>query len=168
MRASVPWTSVLERIFQENSRALRWGFLEPWSQTEVFAALEATADETGWNPFPMEVPYVTFEPVSLPKPSGRDWRVKGAVKWIDLCLRSRNANEWLWVEFKARHAGSAERWEKAAIEARNAVRKDVVALLGLDTARTADLWRKPDWSTNAYWVAESLAPLADDLRGGSH
>lgn len=164
----MPWPSILESILGENRRALSWGFLEPWIQTEVFAALDALAEANGWDPFPMELPYVTFGPVSLPKPNGRDWRVEGAVKWIDLCLRSRRGNHWLWVEFKARHAGLGERRKKAALEARNAVRKDVVALLALDPNRTADLWSKPDWSTNAYWIAEALSPLSDDLRAGSH
>jgi predicted Zn-dependent protease with MMP-like domain len=52
------------------------------------------------------------------------------VKWIDLCLRSSDSNHWCWFEFKVRHKGLKERANKAALEARDAFHKDVVALLG--------------------------------------
>lgn len=168
MNHSVDWNEMLTTICDKSSRALRWGFPEPWIQTELFAALEARSDTSGWAPFPMEIPYVTFGPVKPPKPERRDWRTDGAVKWIDLCLRSKLENAWWWIEVKARHIGVDERRKNAALEARDVVRKDVVALAALDVARTATLWREPDWYTNAYWMEKSLAPLSVELSKGKH
>lgn len=159
---------MLATICGGSSRALRWGFPEPWIQTELFAALDARSDTSGWVPFPMEVPYVTFGPVNPPKLERRDWRTDGAVKWIDLCLRSTQENAWWWIEVKVRHIGVNERRKKAALEARDAFRKDVVALAALDVERTATLWREPDWYTNAHWMEKDLAPLSAELSKGKH
>lgn len=90
---SIAWASVLAEICRENSRALRWEFPEPWIQTELFAALDESTESNGWEPFPMELPYVTFGPVTLPRPGRRDWRTEGSVKWVDLCLRSKAADD---------------------------------------------------------------------------
>lgn len=164
----VRWEAILSQVVRNKEAALRWGFPEPWVQTEMFTALEGLAGTTGWQPLPMEVPYVTRAPVTLPKEGRRDWESEGAVKWIDLCLRSSSTNEWLWVELKVRHAGVGERALRAALDARNAFRKDIVALLALDPARTADLWREPDVATSAYWFEEALKPISSELRAGRH
>ena len=92
----------------------------------------------------------------------------GAVKWIDLCVRSTDASYWRWFELKVRHAGIDGRSKKAALEARRVFRKDVVALLGFDTNATADIWEHHDDFTKAYWFESYLKPHAQKLRSGKH
>jgi len=161
------FTSVCNR----DNGALKWGNPEPWVHAELFAEFEAQAQNSGWIPFTTEVPYVTLYPVQMPKPSNRDWKSIGAVKWVDLCLISEETEEpkeWCWFEFKVRHAGLSQRADKAAMEARDAFRKDIVALLGLDVNATADIWENPDCFTAAYWFKEILEPHIANLRPGNH
>lgn len=164
----VPWSKTISAVCERGEQALKWGFPEPWFQTETFVALDAAAESTGWRPLPMEVPYITFGPVTLPKPSNRDWTTQGAVKWVDLCMRSEDGQAWCWVEFKISQSDANGRAEKAALNARDAVRKDVVALMALDVQRTADAWTSPDQHTKAYWFEETLTPLSDEVRQGRH
>ena len=79
---------VFTSVCNRGNGALKWGNPEPWVHAELFAEFEAQAQNTGWIPFPTEVPYVTLYPIQIPKPSNRDWKSIGAVKWVDLCLRS--------------------------------------------------------------------------------
>ncbi|MFC1973903.1 hypothetical protein ACFLU2_00895 [Chloroflexota bacterium] len=148
--------------------ALKWGNPEPWVHAELFAEFNRRSGNSGWIPFKQEVPYLTYYPVQLPKPSNHDWKSIGAVKWIDLCLRSTDSDHWCWFEFKVRHIGLEERANKAALDARNAFCKDIVALLGFDTNATADEWRDPDSPTAAYWFESELRPHAEELRLGNH
>jgi len=148
--------------------ALTWGNPEPWVHAELFAEFSRQSGNSGWIPFDTEVPYVTYYPVQIPKPSNRDWKSAGAMKWIDLCLRSTNSDDWYWFEFKVRHAGSKERANKAALEARDAFRKDIVALLGFNPNATADAWSNPDYFTTAYWFESTLRPYIGKLRLGNH
>ncbi|GAJ17847.1 unnamed protein product, partial [marine sediment metagenome] len=98
----------------------------------------------------------------------REWKTAGAVKWVDLCLRSEADNAWCWFELKVRNIRRDERHEKAALQARNAFRKDVVALMGLDTDKTAHTWTAPDAYTKAYWFEDLLKPRAQSLPSGRH
>ena len=164
----LPWVETRSDICERGAHALRWGFAEPWFQTETFVALDSAANANGWQPLPMEVPYVTFEPVQLPKPKNRDWASQGAVKWVDLCLHSKDRRAWCWVEFKVRQTNNADMALQAALNARDVVRKDVVALMALDAQRTADTWENPDQFTKAYWFDETLSPYIEDVRQGQH
>jgi len=159
---------VFTSVCNRGNGALKWGNPEPWVHAELFAEFEAQAQNTGWIPFPTEVPYVTLYPIQIPKPSNRDWKSIGAVKWVDLCLRSEEPNEWCWFEFKVRHTGTSQRADKAAMEARDVFRKDIVALLGFDVNATADIWENPDYFTAAYWFESTLKPHTKKLRLGNH
>jgi len=164
----LPWKETISDICTRGTRALRWGFAEPWFQTETFVALDSAATSTGWEPLSMEVPYVTFAPVHPPKPKNRDWTTKGAVKWVDLCLHSQDHGAWCWVEFKVRQTIDGPMGLQAALNARDVVRKDVVAVMALDAHRTADAWKNPDRYTKAYWFEEQLKPLSEEVRQGLH
>ena len=157
-----------ETILSHNEDALRWGNPEPWVHAELYAEFKRQAPHTGWEPFYTEVPYVTAYPVQLPKTSNRDWISEGAVKWIDLCLQSDTNNDWCWFEFKVRHPREAYGRRKAASEARDAFRKDIVALMGFDVNATANIWGSPDDYTTAYWFEDTLKPYTEKLRLGNH
>jgi len=160
---------VFTKICTRDNGALLWGYPEEWVHAELYALFNAQAKSSGWIPFREEVPYVTRYPVVLPKPSNRDWKSAGAVKWVDLCLRSTKGNSWLWLECKARHADwSGLDRKKASKGALDAYRKDVVALLGFDVRATADTWENPDGYTRAYWFEPVLKPYAKDLLPGTH
>ena len=164
----LPWRETVSDICERGAHALQWGLAEPWFQTETFVALDSAAKSTGWKPLPMEVPYVTFGPVHPPKPRNRDWKTEGAVKWVDLCLHSADRQAWCWVEFKVRQTNNGDMALQAALNARDVVRKDVVALIALDPERTADAWTTPDQYTKAYWFEQTLAPLSEQVRQGQH
>ncbi|MFC1994308.1 hypothetical protein ACFLVI_03490 [Chloroflexota bacterium] len=155
-------------VCSRDNGALKWGNPEPWVHAELFAEFDSCSGSSGWIPFDTEIPYVTYYPVQLPKPSNRDWKSAGAMKWIDLCLRSTDSDHWCWFEFKVRHVGLKERANKAALDVRNAFRQDVVALLGFDPNATADEWSNPDSSTAAYWFESTLRPYIEKLRLGTH
>ena len=159
---------IFASVCARGNSALKWGNPEPWVQTEIFAEFHKLVKQSGWIPFNTEVPYVTHYPVQIPKPSNRDWKAMGAVKWIDLCLRSTDGNDWCWLEFKVRHAGINKRSRKADLEARGVFRKDIVALLGFNTNATAEIWRNPDNFTKAYWFESYLKQYGDKLRFGNH
>ena len=162
------WAEMVDTICRKGQQQLLWAYTEPWLQAEMFADLHARRESTGWEPLSVEVPYVTFVPFTPPRTAHRDWRTSGAVKWVDLCLRSHTTNEWVWIELKSRHAGTDGREASAGRQARNAVRKDIAALAALDPAKTADTWLVPDWYTRAYWFEATLAPFAEALREGTH
>jgi hypothetical protein len=162
------WTDVFSSVCDRGRDALLWGPAEPWVHIELFAELRRRAPLTGWAPFPMELPCVTFYPVRLPKQTNRNWQVDGAVKWVDLCLRSETGNKWCWFELKVRGAGGPGREKKAALEARDVFRKDVVALMGFDAYLTAETWVNPDIYTTAYWTESVLKPKAPSLSSGEH
>lgn len=93
----------------------------------------------------------------------------GGIKWVDLCLYSKVYNAWCWFEFKVRHAeNDPQRRQKAAFQARDVFRKDVVALMGFDAQLTADTWVNPDSYTKAYWFKNHLKPDAQKLCSGQH
>lgn len=159
----INWFNVFEAVCERGGRTLEWGLPEPWVHAELYAELKRRSSDTGWLPFPNEIPYVTHYPVQLPRPGTKDWRTEGAVKWVDLCLRSTAGDAWYWVELKVRHACDGGREQQAAASALNAYRKDVVALVGLDTERTAQTWTQPDQHTVVYWMDALLRPHADKL-----
>jgi hypothetical protein len=164
----VNWFDVFGVVCNRGHEALEWGLPEPWIHAELYVELKKRTSSTGWEPFSKEVPYVTFYPVQLPKKGGRDWKSSGAVKWVDLCLYAADSKAWCWFEFKVRHAGQGPRELQAARSARDAFRKDVVALVGLDVDRTADTWEQPDNYTTAYWFETLLKHRASDVRAGNH
>lgn len=162
------WAEAFEAVCSRGHNALEWGLPEPWIHAELYAELKQRVAVSGWIPFSTEIPYVTFYPVQLPKHTYRDWRVVGAVKWVDLCLRAEGHNAWCWFEFKVRHAGYGERHQEATRQAMTAVRKDIVALVGFSADLTANTWEYPDEHTRAYWFEDILQPLARDVRSGQH
>ena len=162
------WFDVFHSVCARGQEALEWGLPEPWIHAELYAELKRQAPSTGWAPLSTEVPYVTFYPVQLPKKENRDWEAVGAIKWVDLCLRSEADKAWCWFEFKARHAGLRGRKQKAALAARDALCKDAVALMGFDAALTADTWANPDRYTVAYWFESVLKPHTASLHTDEH
>lgn len=158
------WFDVFSTVCVRGQEALKWDIPEAWVHAELYAELRKRERSSGWMPFFTEVPYVTVYPVQLPKKTNRDWKVAGAVKWVDLCLRSKTRNAWCWFEFKVRHIRKDKRHQKAALDA---FRKDVVALMGFDLHKTADIWIEPDRYTRAYWLKD-LRPCAEGLRSGRH
>jgi len=160
------WLEVFEAVCKRGDDPLRWGLPEPWLHAELFAELSRRAPTTGWHPLPHEIPYVTHCPVVLPKK--RDLASRGAVKWIDLCLHAPDYSEWLWFEFKVRHAGKSEREEEANASAMDAVKKDIGALAGFDLNLTAKEWKQPDTATKSHWMPELLTPHAPTLAPARH
>lgn len=162
------WRTAFHAVCTGDGGALQWDLVEGWVHAELYAELARRASSTGWRPFHTEVPYVTAYPVQLPQETNRDWKGTGAVKWVDLCLHSEDYHDWCWFECKVRHTGEADRFQKAASEAREAFRKDVVALMGFDAEGTADVWATPDMRTRAYWFEDLLKPHVAALRFGRH
>ncbi len=75
------WIRAFQDVCEGAGEALTWGLPELWVQTELYVRFRRTAAESGWVPFPQEVPYVTRYPHDLPRK--RDWRLQGAIKWVD-------------------------------------------------------------------------------------
>ena len=163
---SPDWQALFSAVCDRGQAAFEWGFIEPWIHAELYTELKRQAASNGWEPFPIEVPYVTAYPVRLPRKESRDWRKDGGVKWADLCLRSKEANTWYWIEFKVRNARFERGIQKLALAARDAFRKDIVALMGFDINSTADIWTNLDTYTVAY--GEFLTPHAGSIRSRKH
>lgn len=166
--AGPDWVDALCTVCERGLQTLTWGNPEQWVQTELFATLESAAERTGWKPFPMEVPYVTLYPVTLPKGGRRDWAKDGAIKWVDLCVRQQTNNKWCWFELKVRHPGLGERTQVSLKGALDAFAKDFVGLCGLNVPMTVDAWSEPDQFTKAYWFESGLKPIASYLPAGDH
>jgi len=165
---SINWFNVFEAVCERGGSALEWGMPEPWVQVELYTELKSRCSDTRWMPFPNEIPYITRYPVRLPRSDNRDWRTEGAVKWVDLCLRSAAGDAWYWVELKVRHASKSEREQQDSDSALDAYRKDVVALMGLDAERTGQTWTQPDRHTVVYWMDSLLRPHAATLSTRRH
>jgi hypothetical protein len=160
---------VFSKLCARDNGALLWGNPEPWIHAELYAEFNARAQNSGWIPFREEIPYVTRYPVQKPRPSNRDWKSVGAVKYVDSCLRASTGTGWLWLECKVRHGNwSGLDEKKASGSALDAYRKDIVALLGFDVKATADIWEKPDSYTWAYWFEPVLKPHVEELLSGRH
>lgn len=161
------WLKIFEEVCERGHKggALNWGLPEQWVHAELYGEFKKQMRVNGWQPLSNEVPYITFYPVHLPKK--RQWWRDGAVKWIDICLNASKINEWYWFEFKVRHAGPFDRRRKTALDACNAFRKDVVALMGFDIDRTVATWLDPDQYTKAYYL-DDLKSSARDLRLNRH
>ena len=162
------WSDVFRVVCSRGQEALQWDLPEAWVHAELYAELRRRARSSGWMPFYTEVPYVSFYPVRLPKKTNRDWKVEGAVQWVDLCLHSKEYDDWCWFEFKVRHAQDPGHRQKAGLRAQEAFRKDVVALIGFDARATANTWANPDRYTKAYFFEKLLKPRAESLRSGRH
>lgn len=166
-RAPLPnWSELLEAVCARDSGALRWGLPEQWVNAELFAEMNRRSSRSGWIPLPQEVPYVTHAPATLPR--ARDWRVEGAIKWVDLCLHSPARDAWYWLELKVRHAGLDDRKGQARTSGLDALKKDVAALAAFDPELTAQCWLDPDESTKIHWANRLLAPNAKSLRSATH
>ncbi len=160
------WIRIFQDVCEDAGEALQWGLPEPWVQTELYVRLRRMAAESDWAPFPQEVPYVTRYPHQLPRK--REWRLQGAVKWVDLCLYPQKGRVWHWVECKVRHGAQGERVQRASEEAADAFCWDIVSLLGFLPEQTADEWKSPDVFTKAYWFEELLRPRAEGIKEGVH
>lgn len=153
------WVDAFRRVIERGKHgSLEWALPEPWIHAELFAVLKARAEQTGWSPFRIEVPYFTYSPVKAVK--GQRY----GIKWADLCLINQEATEWCWFEFKVRHCGKAARENIASRSARDAFKKDVVGLLGMDIQKTASIWSRPP----SYWIKDYLEEKVDGFRGSSN
>lgn len=169
LNSSLPdWEAAFRDVCSGSTCQLEWGLPEPWVQAELYSVLRQSAERSGWEPFATELPYITYYPVMLPKPGTRDWKSVGAVKWIDLCLHNKSANAWCWFELKVRQASTGSRDAAGTRAALDAAVKDYVGLCGFDVRETSSVWARPDQATQAYWIAETLGPYADELVGADH
>ncbi len=166
MVTGIDWRSLFEAVCRRGGVQLQWGLPEQWVHAELYAELWRRRGVLLWDPLPNEVPYVTWVPVRRPR--GDAWTRDGAVKWVDLCLRSTRENAWCWVELKVRHAGDPTRHQEADRSALDAVKKDLAALVGFDPQRTARAWANPDVNTKAHWFRTLLGPHVDAVGGGRH
>ena len=160
------WRDVFNQICSHREDLLRWGLPEPWVQTELFSRLSQNKLATGWEPIANEIPYVTYFPVYTPR--HRDVRSQGAVKWIDLCLVNHQLETFCWMELKVRHTGTSERTTQANKDAQSAIKRDVVALMGMNVDLTRDSWVNPDEFTATHWFKDVLDPLKGKLVGYKH
>ena len=160
------WRDVFHRICSNREDLLRWGLPEPWVQTELFSRLSQENAATGWAPIANEIPYATYFPVDTPR--HREVSSRGAIKWIDLCLVNHTLKSFCWMELKVRHTGTSERATQANKDAQGAIKRDVVALMGMNVNLTRDCWENPDEYTATHWFKEVLDPLTDKLAGYKH
>jgi hypothetical protein len=153
------WFDAFESVAKKGeSGALEWALPEPWVHAELYSELKRIQGRSGWNPFPVEVPYFTKSPVAP-----RKGKTEG-VKWADLALRSQEDGDWCFFEFKVRHVGRGGRIDLAARSARDAFKKDIVGLMGLDVGETAYTWKNPDRWTSIYWIDEHLTHRIEQLK----
>lgn len=158
------WSECFKKILSNHRRAIEWGLPETWVHAELYAELANKNEATGWTPLPTEIPYVTLFPVVPGR--GINARPDGVVKWSDLCLHTTDYSSWCWMELKVRHVGDVERASKAAKQALDVFRKDVVALQGFRAEETAEKWRDPDES--AFYYSKRLTKLAKQVHFGKH
>ncbi len=64
--------------------------------------------------------------------------------------------------------GKINRSQQAALQARDAYRKDAVALIGMDVNTMAETWTNPDRYTVAYWFRKLPEPRTQGLLFGRH
>jgi hypothetical protein len=138
-------------------KALEWDLPEAWLHAELFSHLKEASDTTKWMPFPTEIPYFT-ESAVLP----RGGKTSG-VKWADLCLVNQKTLEWCWFEFKVRHLGSGTRKMAAALSGRNAFKKDVVRLMGMNISETQSIWEHPPPGVKSHIIPTHLSGKAASL-----
>jgi hypothetical protein len=149
------WIKAFEQsVKRGGDGALEWGLPEAWLHAELYSALKASSKSTGWLPFPTEVPYFTNCPVYPQK------GFRGGVKWVDLCLQNSQSNEWCWFELKVRHVGLGDREHRAAISARDSLKKDVVGLMGLDVLKTQQTWLNPQPHVKSHIITTHLSDKA--------
>ena len=106
--------------------------------------------------------------ITLPKITNRDWKKIGAVKYVDICLRNNDKNEFLWFEFKVRNTSYHHNSLQANTESRDAFKKDVVALIGFSAELTSDAWSKPDKYTKSYRYDTLLKDSTEYIATAKH
>ena len=158
---NINWPKIFTEVINKDNGALKWGLPEPWVHAELYCAF--LKEHINWTPFSDEVPYVTYYPVTLPKIANRDWRKIGAVKYIDICLKNNEKNEFLWLEFKVRNTSYNSNSLQANMESRNAFRKDIVALIGFSAKLTSKTWSEPDKYTKSYKFDKLLNSHPDSI-----
>lgn len=163
---NINWLKIFSKVIKKDTGALKWGLPEPWVHAELYSA--TTKEETNWTPFPDEVPYVTYYPVTLPKITNRDWRKIGAVKYVDMCLKNNDKKEFCWLEFKVRNTTYHSNSLQANIESRDAFRKDIVALIGFSAELTSEAWSKPDKYTKSYKYDKLLKDYTEYIAKAKH
>ena len=163
---NINWPQIFTEVIKNNKGALKWGLPEPWVHAELYCAF--LKEHINWTPIPDEVPYVTYYPVTLPKITNRDWKKIGAVKYIDMCLKNNDKNEFLWFEFKVRNTSYHHDSLQANKEARDAFKKDVVALIGFSAELTSDAWSKPDIYTKSYRYDTLLKDSTEYIASAKH
>jgi len=138
------WVELFTAILTRGQEALEWGLPEPWCHAELYRELKSREAESGWIPFPDEIPYVTCYSAKM----------TGSIvgnKWADLCLCTRAGDVWYWFELKARKKVADESLRTTRAEqADAALRDDIAALVGFDVQRTAQAWENNKSSSNHY------------------
>jgi hypothetical protein len=165
-RNKINWPQIFTEVIKKDKGALKWGLPEPWVHAELYCAI--FKEEISWTPFPDELPYVTYYPVKLPKITNRDWEKIGAVKYVDMCLENTDKNEFLWFEFKVRNTSYHHNGLQANREARDAFKKDVVALIGFSPELTYKAWSKPDVYTKSYRYDTLLKDSTEYIASAKH
>lgn len=146
----INWLEIFKNVCKKDNGALDWGLPEQWVHAELFSELKRQSNTNNWEPFSDEVPYITFYPVNLPKLTNRDWKKIGAVKYVDLCLKSIDLIEFLWFEFKVRNITYHKNLFQANFESRDTYKKDIVSLIGFSKELTSNIWKIQDTYTKSY------------------
>lgn len=111
-------------------------------------------------PFPFEVPYSTYFPIT----KNPEWVSAGGVKLADLCQFESTNNNWYWYEFKGCQCRERLKYPKYPFIS---FTNDIVALAGFDADRTASMWQNPRNGIKDYRF-ESLKSHIGQLQCGTH
>lgn len=160
------WLELFTEICSGKETYLHWGLPEPWVQAELFNSLKNRERDSDWYPFETEIPYATYLPIY--KSAHRKVETEGAIKWVDLCAKSDERKEFCWVELKVRRFGETQILGEANKSALDAIKRDVVALIGMDPDLTGITWTNPDQYTATHWFKKLLEPHAEKLPMYSH
>lgn len=163
---NIDWPKIFSEVIKKDTGALKWGLPEPWVHAELFCTL--TKEKIPWTPFPDEVPYITYYPVTLPKITNRNWKKIGAVKYVDICLKDSDKNEFIWLEFKVRNTSFNSNTLKANVQSMDAFKKDIVALIGFSKELTSSTWHEPDVYTRSYKFEKLLTSHHKDILSANH
>lgn len=153
------WVEAFTEILNRGHESLEWGLPEGWCHAELYRELKMRTEESGWIPFPDETPYVTCYPEKTTESGTGN-------KWADLCLHTQAGDAWCWFELKARKKVKADLQDKRAQQARDALRNDVAALVGLDVQKTSELWERSTPASNTY--SPNVKEFSKTVSTGQH
>jgi hypothetical protein len=153
------WIELFTEIVDRGQESLEWGLPEGWCHAELYRELKTRMKESGWIPIPDETPYATCYPVKATTQNT-------AIKWVDLCLHTEGGDAWCWFELKARKKVDASLLDKRTLQGRDALRKDVAALVGFDAQETAQRWQNTNSASNYY--SPHVKDFSQALLTGQH